>query len=59
MSFVQADDVMVMTEKMIIAALEKTVPYLKIPSQPFPWISYKEAMSKVSDYIPSGIMVDL
>lgn len=53
MSFVQADDVMVMTEKMIIATLEKTVPYLKIPPHPFPRMSYKEAMSRVSYYIPA------
>jgi aspartyl-tRNA synthetase len=46
MSFVQRDDVMKVTEDLLITIVEKLYPEKKIHKKPFPRFSYKEVMDK-------------
>ena len=46
MSFVEQDDVMNLTEKLIINLVKELYPKKKIQKVPFPRLSYKEAMKK-------------
>ena len=51
MSFVTADHVMSLTEQLVVNALGKTVPHMKIPDPPFPRMPYMVAMEKVRGII--------
>jgi len=46
MSFVEREDVMALTENLLIAIVHNLYPDKKIQETPFPKISYKEAMEK-------------
>jgi len=46
MSFVEEDDVLALTERMMIALVEKVFPEKHCLQKPFPRISYQEAMEK-------------
>lgn len=46
MSFVEREDVMRVTEELLIAIVEKLYPHKKIQERPFPRMSYAEAMDK-------------
>lgn len=46
MSFVDAEDIMHLTEGLMIELVEKFVPNKKLLKKPFPRITWKEAMSK-------------
>ncbi len=46
MSFVDAEDIMSLTEGLMIELVEKFVPNKKLLKKPFPRITWKEAMSK-------------
>lgn len=46
MSFVKEDDVMDLTERLLILIVQSLFPDKKIQENPFPRISYKEAMEK-------------
>jgi aspartyl-tRNA synthetase len=46
MSFVEEEDVMQITEKLLIEIVTKLYPEKKIQQTPFPHISYKDAMEK-------------
>lgn len=46
MSFVKEEDVMNLTEKLLIEIVEKLYPEKKIQEKPFPRISYTDAMDK-------------
>lgn len=46
MSFVEREDVMKLTEEMLIELIKKVAPEKKIQEIPFPHLTYKEVMSK-------------
>lgn len=46
MSFVEREDVMTLTEELLIQIMEATTPEKRIQEKPFPRISYKDAMEK-------------
>ncbi|MDD2758397.1 MAG: aspartate--tRNA ligase, partial [Patescibacteria group bacterium] len=46
MSFVEREDVLALTEKMMIALVKKVAPEKRIQTVPFPRLSYKEVMDK-------------
>jgi aspartyl-tRNA synthetase len=46
MSFVEANDVMQLTEEALISLVKKARPDVKIQSEPFPRLTYDEAMSR-------------
>lgn len=52
MSFVNEEDVMSVTEELLIKIVEKLYPQKKIQQIPFPRISYKEAMEKYDNDRP-------
>ncbi len=52
MSFPTQEDIMQLIEKAMIALVEKLFPHLQIQEQPFPRITYKEAMEKYGNDKP-------
>lgn len=52
MSFVEREDVMALTEKLLIELVKKHLPEKKIQETPFPRLSYKEAMEKYGSEKP-------
>jgi aspartyl-tRNA synthetase len=52
MSFVEQDDVMQLTEEMMINMVKETCPEKRIQQVPFPRLSYKEAMEKYNSDKP-------
>lgn len=46
MSFIQEEDIMQITEKLLIQLVEKLVPHKKILAKPFPRLTWQEAMDK-------------
>jgi aspartyl-tRNA synthetase len=52
MSFVEREDVMALTEKLLIALVETVFPEKKIQTLPFPRLTYKEAMEKYNSDKP-------
>jgi len=52
MSFIDEEDIMSLTEEMLIKLVETVAPEKKIAQKPFPRISYKEAMEKYGNDKP-------
>ncbi len=52
MSFITQEDIMQLIEKAMIEMVEKLFPHLQIQEQPFPRLTYKEAMDKYGNDKP-------
>ena len=52
MSFITQEDIMRLVEKALIELVEKLFPHLQIQEQPFPRLTYKEAMDKYGNDKP-------
>ncbi len=52
MSFISQEDIMQLIEKALTAMVEKLFPHLQIQEQPFPRITYQEAMDKYGNDKP-------